>query len=505
MPTERSGLSIHSLGYLNYLHGVLSQPTGSWEGFYMPQSPSMNFALRYQLAFAAYAVAGMAQQTPAYRAPYAEAIRGAIDKMLDVASWGYWRASEPGGNGGADAASSSHVAVMLGSPVGRQHGRAPAGPPSDPIVRDNLQYSGHLSTLLGLYEKLTRDGAYDLPFELRDPGSGVAYSYTHSEVAGRIHEQMRENRFGGVCCEPGIAYVPCNNHALASNALHDAVHGTDYGRANARWLRLVRGKMVLKGPAVRGLFAVCYLKDVGLGAPVAFNFTDAWGLAFLLPFDPSLVRKLYGKFKRRITRAGSDGAYLDSSPINERMEISDVPINTGFASIVARGMGDHKLAEALERYSSGAFDAGWDGPSYRFKGTPRTLHATALFALASAIEPGGESFSALFNDPPDPIRHTQPFVSHLKDSGGRVGVSRATYDPPSRALKIGLRQVSDPSALRAGEPQPVTLFLGNITGEPYIEVDGSPLTHTPNGQPASTIELPLTVEPQRELSCVVRF
>ena len=44
----------------------------------------------------------------------------------------------------------------------------------------------------------------------------------------------------------------------------------------------VRSKMVLKGPALRGIFAVCYLKGVGAGAPVAFNFTDAWGLAFLL-------------------------------------------------------------------------------------------------------------------------------------------------------------------------------------------------------------------------------
>src|SRR5204862_5401128 len=132
----------------------------------------------------------------------------------------------------------------------------------------------------------------------------------------------------------GIAYVPCNNHALSSNALHDAVHGTSMASANAKWLRSVRRGMVLKGPALRGIFAVCYLKDLGMAAPVAFNFTDAWGLAFLLPFDPALVRKLYGRFKRRITRVGAEGAYLSSSPLSEKMEISDVHINTGFALIV---------------------------------------------------------------------------------------------------------------------------------------------------------------------------
>src|SRR3954471_13572123 len=118
------GLSLESLGYLNYLKSVLAQPEGSWEGFYNPLSPSMNFALRYQLAFASYAVAAISQQTPAYRAPYTEALRGAIEKMLDGASWSYWRAAEEG-----SAASSGHVAVLL-SP----HRTAVSTPPSDPIA-----------------------------------------------------------------------------------------------------------------------------------------------------------------------------------------------------------------------------------------------------------------------------------------------------------------------------------------------------------------------------------
>src|SRR5436189_4065589 len=101
MAEPAPGLDLHGLGFLNYLHRVLAQPRGSWDGFYAPQSPSMNFALRYQLAFGAYAVAALAGRTPAYRAPYAEALRGAIEKMLDVASWGYWRApdqAQPPGN-----------------------------------------------------------------------------------------------------------------------------------------------------------------------------------------------------------------------------------------------------------------------------------------------------------------------------------------------------------------------------------------------------------------------
>src|SRR5437868_4895094 len=189
MPELIDGLDLRGLGYLNYLPSILAQPAGSWDGFYIPQSPSMNFALRYQLAFGAYAVAALAQRTPAYRAPYQEALRGAIQKMLDVASWGYWRA--PSDN--ANMSGSGHIAV-LASP----HNRAPAGPPSDPIAKDNLQYSGHLSAMLGLYEKLSGDEQYDRPFTLQDPHTGVSYTYTHTEVADRIHAQIRENSFGGV-------------------------------------------------------------------------------------------------------------------------------------------------------------------------------------------------------------------------------------------------------------------------------------------------------------------
>ena len=398
---QSRGLSLESLGYLNYLRNILTQPGNSWEGFYQPQSPSMNFALRYQLAFSTYALATLAQRTPAYRAPYLEAMRAAIEKMLCVETWGYWRAPapQPGAQsayGNGHIASSGHVAVLT-SP----HQRAPMGPPSDPVALDNLQYSGHLSTMLGLYEKLSGDDRYDSPFILHDHESGVTYTYTHSQVAERIHRQQLESNFGGVCCEQGMAYVPCNNHALASNFLHDALHGTDFSHGQ-RPLAPDRARQAgAQRPALRGVFGTAYMRDFKMATRVAFNFTDAWGLAFMLPFDRPLVRKLYSKFKKRgIVRAGSDGAYVGSSTMSERSEISDVPINTGFGLILARGIGDIEVADALSAYATHAFGASWQEDRYYYKEAPRTLHATALYALASAIEPGGATFGSLFTASP---------------------------------------------------------------------------------------------------------
>lgn len=502
MRTNPPGLSLESLGHLNYIAGLLSQPLGRWDGFYQPQSPSMNFALRYQLAFGAYALAALAQRTPAYRAPYVQALQGAIEKILDGASWGYWRAPDGAAQreGHANPFQSGHVAVLL-SP----HQRASVTVPSDPIVRDNLQYSGHLSTMLGLYEKLAGDDRYDRPFTLTDPDSGASYTYTHGQVAGRIHEQMVRNSIGGVFCESGMAYVPCNNHALASNALHDALHGSRFSRANARWLRTVRRKMVLKGPALRGIFGACYVKDLGMAAPVAFNFTDAWGLAFMLPFDPALVRKLYPRFRGRITGEGSDGAYLGSAPLSEKMEISDVPINTGFALIAARGIGDEETADALDRYASRAFEARWHGDRYLLSGAPRTLHSTALYALAGAVEPGGEGFSALFNAPPIPSSQGGPMLIEASSSNGSIGVSRADYAPVYKTLNLHVRQVADPAFLKSAPPAQAILTLTNVGGAPRVEVEGAPLpasslTRLPNGN----LRFSLPVAARTGTACVVR-
>ncbi|HEX8228144.1 MAG TPA: hypothetical protein VF826_02400 [Chloroflexia bacterium] len=491
MPSQDTGLSTNSLGYLNYLREVMSQPLGSWEGFYRAQSPSMNFALRYQLAFASYALALMSQRTPAYRTPYAESLAGALTKMLHVAAWGYWRLPAGAAPG---VASQGHVAVLTGP-----HQRGPLGPPSDPIARDNLQYSGHLSTMLGLYEKVSGDRRFDEPFALEDPESGARYTYTHGEVAGRIYAQMRENSFGGVCCEKGMAYVPCNNYSLASNALHDLLHGTAYSQANGRWLKTVRDKMVLKGPAVRGVFGTSYIQDFHLATPLAFNFTDVWGLAFLLPFDRPLVRKLYSRFKKKAIHRDDTGAYVQSSGMSERMEISDVPINTGFGLILAKGVGDLKLADDLLRYATSAFEAGWDGTRYLLKGAPRTLHATALYTLAGCMQPGGEDFTRLFHAPAASTTD-EPALLHLEDPSGRVGVFQAEYSRAEGVLRIGLRQVGDPAALRQATPVSITLRLGNLPGRVGVQVEGAPQGEcgwSGDGSP----QFYLTVGPQEDVRC----
>lgn len=487
------------------MHSTLTQPLGSWEGFHSPLSQSMNFALRYQIAFSTYAIAMLQQCTPAYRAPHLEAMRAAIEKMLHRDAWGYWRIPEPKAarHNHSDshthgAPTSEHLALMSAPP------KRLTTAPSDPIALNNLQYSGHLSTILGLYEKLSSDHTYDAPFTLRDAQSGVEYSYTHSKVAERIYAQMEENRFGGVCCEPGMAYVPCNNHAMASNTLHDALHGSHYSEANAGWLKTVRRKLVLKGPSFRGVFGTAYMKDFGLAAPVAFNFTDAWGLAFMVPFARPLVRRLFAKFKRRaISHAGNDGAYVGSHGVSERMEISDIPVNTGFGLILAQAMGDTELVAEIKRYSEKHFGAAWQGNQYSYAGATRALHATALYAFTEGVEPGGDNFVRLFNDAPDPALREMPCLQRVESEGGRVGVSRAIYNSETLTLHIGLRQVADPAVLRETISVQANLSVENMAGE--VRVEGSDHSEIPCVRAADgALRFDVHVAPQQEALLTVQ-
>src|SRR5439155_18683383 len=112
------------------------------------------------------------------------------------------------------------------------------------------------------------------------------------------------------------------------------------------------------------------------------------------------------------------------------------------ALIVAKGMGDGALASALGKYASSAFGAGWQGPRYFYKEAPRTVHSTALYALASAIDPGGGNFTRLFHGLPDASARNQPCLQSVSGSPGAMGVSQAIYDDATHTLNVSLCQVA---------------------------------------------------------------
>jgi Linalool dehydratase/isomerase len=177
------------------------QPIDRFDGFsYVDQYQFA--AIRYQLNYLQYALA-MAQytRTPAFHGYLSEAQRNLIDKMTIRSVWSYWRLENMWGN--------LRYAV-------------------DPIVRDNIMFSGYLGYMLGLYESTTGDQRYDAPGALSFRWSGhEAFEHDHGSIHEALAENFSRSPFTYFPCEPNWIYNDCNQMGMVSLKVHDRLHGTN--------------------------------------------------------------------------------------------------------------------------------------------------------------------------------------------------------------------------------------------------------------------------------------
>ena len=73
-------LTHEQLAIFNYLHTLLDQPLGEWEGWHI--TPDVYSLVHYQLAFMSYSIARMFEVTNGYRTDhYSSLLRNIINKM----------------------------------------------------------------------------------------------------------------------------------------------------------------------------------------------------------------------------------------------------------------------------------------------------------------------------------------------------------------------------------------------------------------------------------------
>lgn len=347
--------------YLAAFERLALQPRDEWRGFFVPRNEGMNFGLRFQLAFPCYAVAAIMRAVPEERDRCFPIMAGFIDRMLDQRTWEYWA-----------RATGSH----------------------DPVGRANIQYSGHLGHLIGLYESLGGDDRWDRPF--RFEWQGRATEYTHQQLVAALYRQMRHNRYHGVECEPGNTYVACTDHALWATLLHDRLHGTAYATVNREWLAFLERRLAFRGPRImgRGAVSAIYFTRLGLAAPLGLNFMDAWSLSFMAPLAPELTRRLAERLWPRL-RAAGDTLMLPSAGIWTRMEGSDTAVNTGFAYVLAVELGDRERAAALRAYAERHLQPVQHDGARLYVGGLAAPYTTALLAIGDAGGLGSTLLPAL--------------------------------------------------------------------------------------------------------------
>ncbi|KEF59603.1 uncharacterized protein A1O9_04449 [Exophiala aquamarina CBS 119918] len=209
-------LNKEQAGHIRHYHNLASMPDNCWDHMWSEDylQESMD-AYRYQLATLVYG-AGIAHfhRLPALRSVFKPLLRRFIQKMLLRDVWAYWWNTSQGGK----ALNPDQV--------------KPRAQWADPVMRENIMYSGHLLLMVSLYAMLFDDDEYERPGSMTfdwDPqfwGTPEKYEYSTKSLQDVIIAEMEKNQWLGVCCEPNVVFVICNQFPLVAIRYNDVRNGT---------------------------------------------------------------------------------------------------------------------------------------------------------------------------------------------------------------------------------------------------------------------------------------
>jgi len=211
-------LSPQQVGHLRHFYNLAFQQDGEWRHMGVLE-PGQEFldAYRYQLANMSYAAAvAHYHRLPALRTIFKPLMRQLIHKMLRRDVWGYWFNTSHGG--------------ILTDPSLKELRK----PWPDPVVKENIMYSGHLLLMTSLYGMLFDDDEFEKEDSLVfkwDPifwGLGLEeFKYSNRTLQNAILDEMERNNWIGVCCEPNVVFIVCNQFpvCLVTGLFHYATNG----------------------------------------------------------------------------------------------------------------------------------------------------------------------------------------------------------------------------------------------------------------------------------------
>jgi hypothetical protein len=242
-------------GYVQYLSSVTWQlPRERWmEHWNVGGQQYGVFSIRYQAAFAGYAFAALGMRLPACPAIAGAGLRNAIDHLLERRAWayvsGYWKDK-------------------------------PWFP--DPVVEENIMYSGHLLQLAVLYEATTGDDRYrtqgfDFVWDEK-----TRFHYTTLTLADAIVRQMRRNACGGVACEPGLVFLPCNNHPQLALLLMENLGLGNWSAERRKWETWALDSYA--APLGQGQIRLAYSLPAHAFIPAGHPGLDGWSLLWYQPW-----------------------------------------------------------------------------------------------------------------------------------------------------------------------------------------------------------------------------
>lgn len=191
-------------GHLRHFRNTLALPDGEWGTMTSddPMHAGDWTGYQYQLSGMAH---GMAQahyhRMPGAPGFFRVDMDRVVQKMLRPEVWMYWYTMSQGG------------------PMWNPGQKEPNTPIWDPVVSENIMYSGHLNHVAALYAYMFNDAKYDKPdaFVFRNFQNSFdkrQVEYSLKSLNDVIYWQFVENGHMGVACQPNAVFLGCNQFPL---------------------------------------------------------------------------------------------------------------------------------------------------------------------------------------------------------------------------------------------------------------------------------------------------
>ena len=196
---------------LRWCYELALQPLDQFDGFEWGDQFHGGTCVRYQLNYLGWALAEYAvNHLPNAPTEIELVLRNLMLKQTDLRVWAYWRTLNLIGNFDANP---------------------------DPLVKDNIMFSGFTGDQLNMYEAATGSTYFDQPgsltFVWKD---GRTFAYDHHSWMEAVRRNFDAGRSVFFPCEPGWAFAACNTIGAQALLGYDVLHGaTLWSELEPRW------------------------------------------------------------------------------------------------------------------------------------------------------------------------------------------------------------------------------------------------------------------------------
>ncbi len=478
-------LDNETIGMFNILRDALAGDVQTFDTRYWgdatleKQFGGMLGLTRYLVAGTSYAVAGVAEHTPAYRAPYVDALRRAMEKMLHYRSWQEWM---------------------------NHYGK-------DPLAEGNLMFKGFLFYMMTLYQRASGDSRYETPVTLKYT-DGQTFTTSVKVLADKLAKEATKavdgagQKHHGIACEPGQVFVICNTQHRVGYQIYDRLNGTKHAAETAQWLAWTKKNMV---DAKTGLTYFMYRPGKPAGKQYNTSLSGLYNsltILYLDALDPTWAASLYPAYKKYFVAADGDSPNGQGTAVaydypDKKSSLTAYALNiatTGTTMALARTFGDEALyKKLLVSWERDFGEAAWEPDGTRFGYTFSPIiplvfqNSVPLLALVT----DSKHNIRLNATNTRPAGHfSRPFVKAV--SNAKAFINQAVYDEKKQTLLVtinGGKATTAQAVIRVANLDPAVSYLVQRDGKLFSQVVRTGASLAITTPPLSATEESYTVFP----------